>query len=203
MVTIERNSPLTSQRLRAWTLQTCPAWEQFQATGVLRAEPRFIDPDFLPAYDWMNEQLTRWVGPPPVGVTYPIWLWRQWEGHSKPPDLRRNGQLPRGQCGVRLECELSSKNVLLSDFDLWHFVLNNWYLPNDEADADAFEAAYSQVDSEACVRKKVESWQRIFDLDWVDPTGFVTLPNVEKSIQGVVWQIKLEEVKVVRIFTAR
>ncbi len=194
---------MAPQRLRAWTIQTCPAWEQFQATGVLHADPRFIDADFLPAYDWMIAQLARRADPPPVGVKYPVWLWTQWEGQSTPPDLRRSGHLPRGQCGVRLECELWSENVLLSDFDLWHFVLNNWYLPNDEADADAFEAAYRQADTEACVRKKVESWQRIFDLDWVDPTGFTTLPGAEKSIQGVVWQIELEEVKSVRVFTAR
>ena len=171
--------------------------------GVLHAEPRFIDPDFLPAYAWMSVQLARRAGPPPVGVKYPIWLWAQWEGHSKPPDLRRSGQLPRGQCGVRLEGELLAKNVLLSDFDLWHFVLNNWYLPNDEADADAFELDCRQADTETCVQKKIESWLRVFELDWEDPTGFVTLPSAEKSIQGVVWQIELKEVISARVFTAR
>jgi len=42
-----------------------------------------------------------------------------------------------------------------------------------------------------------------YDADRVDPTGFTTLSSAEKSIQGIVWQIELEEVKSVRAFTAR
>ena len=39
------------------------------------------------------------------------------------------GHLPKGERGVRLELQVADDRVLLSDFDLWHYVLNYWYLP--------------------------------------------------------------------------
>jgi hypothetical protein len=42
---------------------------------------------------------------------------------------------------VRLELEYPDERALLSDFSLWHHVLNYWYLPSSEADGDRFESA--------------------------------------------------------------
>ncbi len=39
----------------------------------------------------------------------------------------------------RLKLECPADRVLLSDYSLWHYVLNYWYLPSSEADGDAFE----------------------------------------------------------------
>lgn len=47
--------------------------------------------------------------------------------------------MPAGTQGVRLEVEIPDAQVLLSDFDLWHYPLNYWYLPDDEEDDWRFE----------------------------------------------------------------
>jgi len=44
------------------------------------------------------------------------------------PDLRSCGHLPRGIPGIRLELEVEEERVLLSDFSMWHAVLNQTYL---------------------------------------------------------------------------
>ena len=67
----------------------------------------------------------------------PIWAWYQWEGSRRKPDLRASGYLPKGEPGVRLELRVADDRVLLSDFDLWHYVLNYWYLPKSEKAGEA------------------------------------------------------------------
>lgn len=38
-----------------------------------------------------------------------------------------------------IEFEIEQDSVLLSDFELWHFVLNYWYLPSSLQDIGRFE----------------------------------------------------------------
>lgn len=50
-------------------------------------------------------------------------------------------------------------------------------------------------------RPVVDSWERIFDLDWSGPDG--SEPKEEKSIQATVWEIALEQVSDYRFFVGR
>ena len=78
--------------------------------------------------------------------------------------------------------QVENERVLLSDFDLWHYVLNYWYLPRSEKEGDAFENKLTRAGfsvygcthqkplAHAKFRREVEgSWERIFDLSWTDP----------------------------------
>ena len=60
------------------------------------------------------------------------------------PDLRSSGHLLKGERGVRIEFRVSDRLILLSDFDLWHYVLNYWYLPESQKDDEAFESELSR-----------------------------------------------------------
>ena len=99
---------------------------------------------------------------------YPWWGW------ARPkPDLRRTGHLPQGTRGVRLELELADDQVLLSDFDAWHVVLNRGYLALNEAEFDDFYRRFDESvpDPHAWPLPEpwhtliVSSWERIFDLE--------------------------------------
>lgn len=192
--------------MRVWTIQQYGAWETFQATGVLRANPAFIDSDFVPAYRWLVQQMAQRVGPPPHGVTFPVWVWVQCEDRQRArPDLRQAGHLLRGQQGVRLECDMPEHGVLLSDFDHWHYVLNNWYLPRNDADEQQFTERCPSTGpvSPVCQAAKQASWERIFDIEWPGPDGDYPVYREAKSIQGVVWEIQREQVRAVQSFIAR
>jgi hypothetical protein len=100
---------------------------------------------------------------------------------------------------VLLECLIPTKHILLSDFTLWHHVLNNWYIPIHDLDEVQFAERCKDAHPD-CERLKVQSWQRIFDLDWAATQHYT---NEEKPIQGVLWEIQRAQVQRVQFFTAR
>ena len=185
-----------------WTIQHEAAYEVFEKTGTLRANESFMfcGDELLYAYDWLSEQMKIRIGAPPTGVRYPIWAWYQWEGKRKRRDMRCSGYAPRGTSLVQIEFELSRDDILLSDFDDWHFVLNDQYLPISEEDKNDFENKLREND--VCAKAAVrESWKRIFELeryvrDW-------SYPLEKKSIQATFWELRSEQVRDVRCFTAK
>lgn len=198
--------------MQVWTIQPLAVWQMLQTTGVLRTEPALIDPAFLPAYQWLVVQMQSRIGPPPPGCHFPLWLWYQWQDAEKRrPDLRAGGHLSKGQHGVLLTLTIPENAVLLSDFDLWHYVLNYWYLPQSVAEGDAFTAELTAAGldfyrtkplPDPAYHRRIEaSWQRIFDLDWSAPE--IASSQAEKQIQGVTWEITLAQVKKVQAFVAQ
>lgn len=111
--------------------------------------------------------------------------------------------MPRGERGVRIEFEAAEDSVVLSDFEMWHFVLNGIYIGETEEGDDSFDAElasmgmdqYSQKplpDPE--YRRRVEgSWDRVFDLGG----------GSNRCIQATLWEIPLSAVTDVKSFTAR
>lgn len=186
-----------------------------QESGCLRADVSYVEETFLPAYAWMAEQMAARVGPKPPPVEYPVWCWHQWnDEQQKKPDLRFGSHLSRGERGVRIEFEIEPELVLLSDFELWHHVLNYWYLPSSERDSDDFEAelaanglslyAAKPLPNLTYHQRITASWQRIFELDWIDEEGYITSRSRgNKAIQGTFWELPMENVKRVKEFTAR
>jgi len=188
--------------LRVWTIQPFEVWERLQMSGLLYADGRHIPPELRFAYQWMRDQMVKRIAG--YSGRYPWWGW----AHPK-PDLRCAGHLPRGTRGVRLELELHDQEVLLSDFDAWHFVLNQGYLALNEAEFEDFYRRFDAVvaDPHAWPPPKswhtaiVASWGRIFDLDalatnpdWSGPEGY---------IQATFECLRLEDVRHVTYFVAR
>lgn len=197
-----------------WTIQTIDAWNHLQQTGKLRAHEKIITQEFLHPYKWMCVQMEKRIGNRPDQATYPLWAWYQWRGEQrKRPDLRYSAHLPSGMKGVRLQIELQPEQVLLSDFDLWHYVLNYWYLARSKEEEEKFEA---EIEREGLCfykmkplphpkfhRRIVTSWEHIFDLDWIDQEQFITYKKKDKSIQATFWELRLDEISEVKPFTAR
>lgn len=181
--------------MRAWTIQTSDVAAALESGVTWRAREERVPRGWRQAYRWMRLQMLRHLGPPGSDCQAPVWVWRQWRGLQRArPDLRCAGHLPRGTGGVRIELELAPERVLLSDFELWHYVLNGWYLPSSTSDEQRHEAAADRGSIEA-------SWQRIFDLHWSHPS--LAAPAPEKSVQGVTWEIRPEDVRRIHRFVAR
>ena len=196
-----------------WTIQSPEAWIELQEKGVLRARRRHIvEATWFPAYEWMAEKMRARIGEPPDLECVPIWAWYQWESaERKKPDLRTGGHLGKGERGVRIGFEQAEDGVLLSDFCLWHYVLNYWYLPSCEADGEMFERelashGLSFFDQKPLPHAEyhlriVRSWNRIFDLDWSEPD--ISQPRKRKSIQATMWEIRWDQVRQHKQFTSR
>lgn len=178
-----------------WTIQDETAFNAFIKTGVLRADPNYLifDGNFQSAYDWMTSQMNLRIGPAPDGVKYPIWAWYQWEGKRKRRDLRLSGYAKRGTPMVQITFEAEENTFLLSDFDDWHFVLCDNYIPDDENDWDSF------YDNDFINKKDaiIKSWDKIFDLNRCN--SYKDNP----SLQATLWEIHLSQVKKVDHFIAK
>ncbi len=199
-----------------WTIQRADVWEILQHDGMLYG-PETVDDSiqWRTAYDWMVEQMERRLGPRPKPGAYPLWAWYQWDGAAHPrPDLRSYGHIPGGTTGVRIEFEIAAEHILLSDFSAWHVPLNYGYLALDEAEDEAFDAELAQhglswksgphIPDPAYHARILKSWERIFDVDQVDPDEWWTRPTMaEKDIQGTFWSLSLAQVRKATPFIGR
>lgn len=163
-----------------WTIQHKNAYETLLETGTLRADEMnlFCKDDFLYAYQWISEQMEKHIGLPEAGIHYCIWAWYQWEGVRKCLDMRSHRRwTEKGTPIVLLTIDVPDEFVLLSDFDIWHCVLNNSYLPLSEK--DEIENPTTSV--------KLESWNKIFQIDI--QTDYWNTP---RSTQATFWELKKE-----------
>ncbi len=181
--------------MRAWTIQTPDVLVALRSGQAWRAHARAVPHDWSRAYQWMSGEMRARLGQPGYVWQAPIWVWCQWRGAARAqPDLRARGHLPVGTPGVRIELELDEARLLRSDFELWHYVLNGWYLPGSLADERRFEARPER-------RRIRPSWQRIFDLDWSNRRYMAARSS--KSVQGVTWELRPGDVLGATTFTAR
>lgn len=176
-----------------WTIQHRSSYDEMMLRGSLRAneDHLFCENDFREQYDWIAQQLTIRVSPPPQGIKYPVWAWYKCEGKRKRPDMRSHAWHwcnRKGTPIVLLTVDIPDNLVLLSDFDRWNIVLNGQYLSKDEDDD-----AESNVD--ACVIRK--SWKRIFDLSPSEYWGRCD------TVQAIMWEIKQEWVLKTEFFSSR
>ena len=199
-----------SQQMILWTIQSPEAVAVLERQGVLVADAGDIEPSFQRAYRWMEAQMLRRIGPSNHRGRS-IWAWRAWTDQRARPDLRSTGHLARGFRGARIEFGANPATVLLSDFSLWHYVLNYWYLAASLKDQHAFESEVKAAGldyfatkplPDPALHSRIEaSWNRIFDLD-VFIKG-ITEKRGTRSIQATLWALPLNAVREITWFTAR
>lgn len=204
--------------MKLWSIQPLCWYEKLLSEGIIFGEEKEIefikdDVDFMNAYHWMISQMESKIGKRPFGNAYPIWAWFQYENiNRRKPDLRRSGFLEKGNRGVRIEFEKDEREILLSDFSLWHHPLNFWHIADDEAEDDRFDAFLKNenidilnLNSENAplhIKEKIEnSWEKILDMNY--SPEYTALPFENKSIQATFWSLSLDEIKKIDYFIAR
>lgn len=179
-----------------WTVQTEEAYEEFKRAGVLFGTKEHIMFDDDASYKWMCSQMVGHNIPSERAGTYPIWAWYALNG--KKPDLRTAGLARRGTKAVLIELRVQSGRVLLSDFDLWHCVLNDSFIAISEEEENKFFKDSSFFNS-----NQKKSWERIFELENKKVLDFYGISKETENIQAVLWAIRLTDVVSVRHFTAK
>ena len=149
---------------------------------------RFIDQDFLGAYKWLSHKMDERVNGRIPSCSWPIWGWYQYSNSKeKMPDLRRSWHLPTGTHGIRLCLELPFENLLLSDFNHWHEVLN--------------ASANNEYDFNNPIPTKIDKrWKKKILLN-KDDLQKRRVKN--RAIQATFWQIKIDQVIKKQEFIAR
>ncbi len=166
-------------------------------------DPDRIDhPIFKSAYEWMMSQMTLRLGEPPAGVALPMWAWYQWDlGRKKPPMSR--GRAPRGEVVYRIEFEVPSDQVLLSDHRDWHVVLNGGYMAVSEEEYDEYEVALHSTRDAGRLnelrQRQIKSWERIFVMERFE----YGVRLIVKNIQACVWKIDSASVTRIRKYVSK
>ena len=192
--------------MRLWTVQPAEVWEILKEQGYFICEPEKSDYlstewGFKKSYDWLVNQMDMRIGKRPKGVSYPIWAWHTRDWQHKKPDLRNIGLGNKGEKSVCIEIEIPDNEVLLHDYDAWHYVLNNWWYDGSFSERD-WEKKHNWFDKLSNEEKEIltkKSWERIFDVspfknDWFQKGRY---------IQATFWVLYLKDVKNVRYFIAR
>lgn len=193
--------------MRLWTIQPVEVWEELNKKGYFICNPAKADYisdkewNFKESYDWLVEQMEYRIGRRPNGVSYPIWAWHTRDWQHKKPDLRNVGLGNKGEKSVCIEVEIPDNQVVLTDYDTWHFVLNNWYFDDSysEEEWEKLHAKYDRLNRDNREKIKIQSWQKIFDVspfqnEWCQRGRY---------IQATFWVLYLKDVKDVKFFTAR
>lgn len=140
--------------------------------------------DFDKEYRWMTSRMDSKAIPHPENLVYPIWGWYRMNGHE--PTLKELKEFTSDN-DVILKLSIPKNKILLSDYDAWHYVLNNmWY--DDSTSEQEFDLMHTYFDTLPLFKQnrlKEKSWLKIFDItktktDW-SKTGYY--------VQGTFWEI--------------
>lgn len=184
-------------RITAWTFVPKAIIDDVLSGKSQTCPMEFSDqePLFRLAYEWMKDAMDEaGVKGREPGIN-PWWCWIQTSADQTcPTDVEPD------DTSVLLELSLDPKDVLLSDFDMWHVPLNYWL--NGEGDeAEAFEKKLELAGLNIYKNKPLPepfhasvqaSWRDIFCLDRVN--GY-TCELKDKTIQGVFWKMRPENIK--------
>lgn len=194
--------------MRLWTIQGIEIYEQLMCDGIAYCtKPYWGDePVFMYAYQWMVGQMKLRIGEPPInGIEYPIWAWYQYDSFKKKQPPRSPNNIPEG-ISAYMEIEVPKKDVLLSDFDAWHCVLNQGPIDDWKKIYKVIEALEKETGKQLLyddypqnLRDRIEkSWEALFDLDRRD--GVVGRRHKRnRSIQATLWVLKQEHLISVEI----
>jgi len=188
------------ESLTLWSIRDALELDALSVTGALRTDPRMVEDEFRPAYDWIARKLAEKLRPP-AGIAYPVWSWYRADGQRKPrPDLRRKwGET--GQDMALVEFSMPASDVLLSDYQTWHFPLNDWFLGRSEKEQDGFERDEAALDP-AMRRARVEaSWDAVLNWHALD-AAWHGVPD-DMQIQAVTWEIPSHAIHSIRTFRSR
>jgi len=198
-----------------WTIQSETWYTELLQKGVIYGTKKHIIRDWkfsLFGYHWLMNKMDERIGRRPFPECYPVWAWYQYKDNKKQkPDLRSAGFLPKGAKGVRVEINKNDKDVLLSDFILWHFPFSyQRFIGQNEEESAAFE---KMLEDKSLDKKRlgklpkdiqtviIKSWDKTFDMDFNDP--YHTCPKETKSIQATFWTLSIDEIVKVDEFIAR
>lgn len=192
--------------MKVYTAITLAELEILKKDGRLVCNPRHKNffankASFRFAYQWMANKLRE---KDPSKIQYPRWVYFKIHGNTD-INIAKDLDLPYTKNICYLKLEINENRVLLSDVNLWELVLNLFYIPDNILsspnnfnnfmdknktshkfilDKKINNPIYREMKNEI-----INSWDKIFDINKNNSSKYLS-----KTIQGVLWEIKKEDV---------
>lgn len=188
--------------MKLYTLQHKSVYYELLKTGVYKTNTQFIcEETYLEAYTWMSSMAKKFKG---WSCPRPVWCW------TKRPDMRKerfftDSTKAKEEPYVLLTLEVPEALALVSEFSLWHHVLNKYPLSCSQTEEEAWEKRLETPNFDtSTVKKDIEkSWEQIFNLGensfkHMDLEAF----NPEHALfQAIIPEIQAKYIKKVEFFT--
>lgn len=141
-------------------------------------------------YQWLMKKMEERIGKRPEGVFYPIWAWHTWDFERKAPPSDSAAFLERTEDKVAFTLDIPKKEVVLTDFDAWQYVLNGWLLTLTLSDQKqrALETYLDTLNEKQWVETIEASWNLVFLTDPVCTPEY----HRGKYVQATFWELKKE-----------
>ena len=163
-------------------------------TDITKSE-YYHDSLFINAYQWLIVEMNKRFDKP-KNAEYPVWGWYRFNGKSK-LDLRYFTKIHESGT-YEIVLDVPDDQVLLTDFEKWHYVLNDWYLPSARTDEEyeKLESNFEKSDKLAQDSLKKESWNNVFNFD-------KNAISDGLNIQATFWKIEPEWIVNARTFGSK
>ena len=188
------------------TFQTIDALKELLQKGYLQCDETKINLDKVGyAYNWIVEKMNANI-PNDTNASYPVWCWVKCYNAVCPP--KRKGNKVKGY-DVKITLKKEDKEVFVTDFRRYSFLLNNMYIPNNLKEKNLFDNKLKKYnitaeDLKAYVRHDKYTKHRE-DKEFLDVceeirNSFVRCITKDSDIlQGCVWKINLEDVEKIEL----
>ena len=156
-------------------------------------------------YKWvinkMNERISN-----PNKVDYPIWCWVKCYIGICPP--KKKGKKVEG-FDVKITFNKDEKDVFITDFRRYSFLLNNLYIPNNKKELEMFEEKLKKYN---ITKEELKAYDRKdkYKEFRTDKNFLKICKEIEKTfdrcitkdsdiLQGCLWRINLDEIEKIEI----
>ena len=186
-----------------WIILPKEAYEQMQRDGIFRYTEVDEDMiDFPMAYNWMNKEATRIIGPAPDGAVAPLHGWLRWEMKRERPDLRwmRWNWGPWGE-HVLMQIDIPKDQVFFIDSNCWTHILNKWLITDSEEEHDRLEAIYNGLSKEKQEKLLLGNWRKkAFDIEYAENDDW---RGKGVEIEAIFWELRKEQIRSAKTFVSR
>lgn len=140
------------------------------------------------AYNWLSNEMTKRIGPPPIGTKYPVWAWYKIRNMHKKPNLNWREFRGSEEPMILIECEIDDNKVVLTDEEHWTGgQLNDCpcFMGKSDEELDAELDWYYDNPTVSNKEKeifKMSTWNRIFNI------------SHSENIQATFWELKPENI---------
>lgn len=163
-----------------WTIQDKNAVQKLEQDSVFVCDPQksfhIQECNFRESYDWLSSQMRKRLIDSHDSIHYPVWAWHTYD-HKTRIDRRISYIKSLPEDTYVLHLEMDDSRVLLSDFDKWHYVLNNIAYREDEYENT--DITWSDTLTE---EEKQKTWESIFDV------------RNSQTIQATFWNLTTEDI---------
>jgi Domain of unknown function (DUF3841) len=207
------------------TVQPVSVLESLQKDSIVFSLPDYSEyqEDDMPwtfktSYEWMKKQMLARGVLPQNNETDLFWAWG-WAGDlgKRQVDLRTRPYC-RNQANVLLTIEKKPEDILLSDFSLWHFVLNYWALYTSKKEEKIWDnickdKSTNYYDNKPLSQPELKdslekTWELIFALEEKEDGFYFNIDkkiqkylevyNKPQVVQATFWNINRDELKKVQ-----